>query len=56
MKNSPLEGVICMDANEIIPESASFQMMNSVDGIRGSLIANIFRYKLLFEKGAYGLI
>jgi hypothetical protein len=47
------EGVIRMDANEIIPESASFQMMNSVDGIRGrySTFANIFRYKLLFEKG-----
>ncbi len=47
------EGVIRMDANEIIPESASFQMMKSVDGIRGrySTFANIFRYKLLFEKG-----
>ena len=47
------EGVIRMDANEIIPESDSFQMMNSFDGIRGrySTFANIFRYKLLFEKG-----
>ena len=47
------EGVIIMDANEIIPESASFQMMSSVDGIRGrySTFANIFRYKLLFDKG-----
>jgi len=47
------KGVVIMDANEIIPESASFQMLNSVDGIRGkySTFANIFRYKLLFDKG-----
>ena len=47
------KGVMIMDANKIVPESASFQMMNSVDGIRGrySTFANIFRYKLLFDKG-----
>ena len=47
------EGVQLMDANEIIPESESFQMMNSVDGIRGrfSTFSNIFRYKLIHDKG-----
>ena len=40
------EGVQLRNANEIIPESESFQMMNSIDGIRGrySTFSNIFRH------------
>ena len=47
------EGVQLRDANEIIPESESFQMMNSIDGVRGrySTFSNIFRYKLIHDKG-----
>ena len=49
------EGVQLRNANEIIPESESFQMMNSIDGIRGrySTFSNIFRYKLLHDKGGF---
>ena len=47
------EGVTLKDANELIPESESFEMLNSVDGVRGrfTTFSNIFRYKLIYEKG-----
>ena len=47
------EGVTLKDANELIPESESFEMLNSVDGVRGrfTTFSNIFRYKLIHEKG-----
>lgn len=42
------EGVIIMDANTIIPESKIFRYKDS-NSYAG--FANLFRYKLLFEKG-----
>ena len=47
------EGVSLKDANELIPESESFEMLNSIDGIRGrfTTFSNVFRYKLIHDKG-----
>lgn len=44
------EGVILMDASEILPASKIFKYKNS-DSYAG--FANLFRYKLLLEKGGF---
>ena len=43
------EGVLVKDANKILPEKDIFRYQNG----SVSAFSNVFRYKMLFEKGGY---
>lgn len=47
------EGVNIIDANQIIPESEIFTYKSGAGKGSFSAFSNIFRYKLIYEKGGY---
>ncbi len=52
-ENFMIPGIKLMDANEILPKSSIFRYQNGFGKGSVSAFSNLFRYKLLFEKGGW---